>query len=725
MATTNTLTPTPSTTAQRYTGKVTGVIFSNPASPFAVFTFQADTGDSFTVAGAVYDPQPNSRLEIMGQWADHPKFGQQFKADGYMPVIPAGIEGIRAFLQSGIIKGVGGSLADAIIAHFGDEVSAILDTAIDRLREVRGVGKAKLAAIKEGWENGAQLRSLMSFLLERGITVGIASKLWRHYGGAALAIIQSNPYRPALEVYGIGFATADQIARALGMAHDDPNRIQAGIVYALEQAVISGHVYLPYHDLLDQSQKLLQVETHLCDKALSTLIEQAKYIVHDGGRYYLPYLHRAETTLANLVKHVKNTRSTLKLDRRRDFRDVLTTKTTSLSDEQRIAVETALTFPFSVVTGGPGTGKSTLTKALCRILAHYEITPLLTAPTGKAAKRLGEVTQLEALTIHRALVFTKDGSFYHDNHNPLETTFIVVDEVSMVDTMLMYHLMNAINTVRPPHIVLVGDVDQLPSVGAGAVLRDLIESQAVPITRLTTIFRQAEGSAIIANAHLIREGQAPVVYPGQQEYLMIERADPLAAQRTVVQAVQRLQQIGFSPSDVIVLSPMRKGEVGVNALNKVLQEAQNPPDVGTPELKVGDMILRQGDRVIQIRNNYDKEVFNGDTGVIEDVFKDDRSVRVRFDDGQLTHYESGDLDELQLAYALSIHKSQGSEYAVAVVVLMNQHYVMLQRNLFYTGITRAKKRVVVIGESRAVQTAVRQQSSRKRYTGLQERLRAQ
>jgi exodeoxyribonuclease V alpha subunit len=688
-----------------------------------------------TVVGALAGVNIGSLLRLRGVWTTHAQYGKQFEIRSYTLQLPATVEGIRKYLGSGLIKGIGPVTAGRIVAVFGADTLEVIENAPHRLREVPGMGEKRTGWIATAWEAQKQIKEIMLFLQSNGVSTGLAVKIYKHYGDASIGVVKNDPYRLAKDVYGIGFKTADKIALQMGLTLDAPTRLQAGLLYTLSTLSDEGHCFASRSQLTTAAAGILETRPELCQAQLELLIRQQEVVAEDEAIYLPPFFH-AEQGVANRIRRIQLAqRDRLAVFKEVDWGKAFTWldennaasgKPIHLTDQQTSAIRMALTEKVSVLTGGPGTGKSTITGGLIRLLQAKNCSVLLAAPTGRAARRLSEATGLQAKTIHRLLEFSPTGGspFQRDQQNPLDADLIIIDETSMVDILLMYHLLNALEVGS--HLLLVGDVDQLPSVGAGNVLRDIIDSAVVPVTRLETIFRQAEDSFIIVNAHRINQGQLPLFPQNSSDFFLFPEADPEKAADWVLDLVAKRipARFGFNPDgDIQVLSPMHRGAVGVTSLNERLQQALNPPAPGKVEVRHGQRVLRAGDRVMQIRNNYDLQVFNGDLGKLLSIDLENQAVRVDFD-GRPVEYDFTQLDELVHAYAASIHKAQGSEFPVVVIPLLTQHYMMLQRNLLYTGVTRARQVVVLVGTKQAIAIAVRNDRISQRNTRLAARLKA-
>lgn len=685
-----------------------------------------------TIVGKLAGVRPGETLLLEGEWQEHRDHGKQFAVVTCRTLMPATIDGIRRYLGSGLIKGIGPATAKRITDTFGKHTLDVIDREPDRLGEVPGLGRKKVELIKAAWQEQQRIKEVIIFLQEVGLPTGMAVRIYKQYGDAAIQVVRDEPYRLADEVYGIGFLTADKIAAALGLAHDDPRRIGAGLRHTLGAATDDGHCFLPADELVRRAAAILGVEPELARAVLEDPAAAGEVEVtgpQPAAPVYLKPLAMAETGVAAAILRQLRAPSGIAgfygqarwgqvfahLEERRGVR---------LTERQQGAVRMTLTQKVGVLTGGPGTGKTTVLHTLVKLITARGHRVLLASPTGRAAKRLAEVTGMEAKTIHRLLEYAPGGagSFRRNADYPLECDLLVVDEVSMLDILLANHLLKAL----PPqaHLLLVGDADQLPSVGPGRVLGDMLASGAVPSVHLDQIFRQAAGSGIAENAQRINRGELPELQ-GLADFFFFPASDAEACAARVVELVsERIpRRFGLDPRrDVQVLSPTHKGPAGVTNLNRLLQEALNPPAPGRAEKAFGSSLFRVGDRVMQQRNNYDLDVYNGDVGVIAGVDHDEQLVAVRFEDGREIAYDFAILDELGLAYALSVHKSQGGEYPAVVIPLLLQHGGLLQRNLLYTGVTRARQLVVLAGDRRAVAAAVADERTEERYTGLAARL---
>lgn len=713
---------------QEIHGTLEKVVFQNEDNGYTVARLNAGgRQQEVTIVGNLVGVNVGERLHLQGFWMNHAQYGRQFEVSAYTVEYPATLEGVRKYLGSGLIRGIGPVTAARIVEFFKKDTLEVIDQEPQRLSEVPGIGDKRAQLIASAWQEQRQIKEIMIFLQSHDVSTGLAVRIFKQYGDQSIPIVRNDPYRLARDIYGIGFKTADKIARKIGIAADHPSRIQAGILYALNDLAEEGHCFAFREQLTNQAVDLLEVASDACAEQLETLVQQNALIL-DEDAYYLPPFFYAETGVAQrLVRMLVNERDRLAVFRRLDWAGLLAivdqNSKIQLTEQQKNAIRMALTNKISILTGGPGTGKSTITANIIKLLRSYHGSVLLCAPTGRAAKRLSEATGLEAKTIHRLLEYkpAMRNGFLKDNANPLDADLIIVDETSMIDIILMNHLIDAVEVGS--HLLLVGDVDQLPSVGPGNVLRDLIASQRIPVTRLDTIFRQSETSYIIVNAHRINNGEMPIFSKEALDFFLFPEEDALKAADRVVELVSsRIQsRFGFDPmNDIQVLAPMHRGAAGVSELNTRLQNSLNPP-TGKPEIKHGHRTFRVNDRVMQIVNNYDLQVFNGDLGMITAIDLEDQIVTIQYDH-RPTQYDYTQLFELVHAYAISIHKSQGSEFPVVVIPILKQHYLMLQRNLLYTAITRARKVVVLVGSKRAITIATHNNEIELRNTRLAARI---
>ncbi len=732
-------------TPEELEGSLERVVFHNPENGYTVMRLSVKgKADLVTVVGAMHEPQPGVSVKATGRWTTHAKFGEQFQMERYETILPATEEGIRHYLASGLIKGVRETMAKRIVDTFGADTFRIMEEDPEQLLRISGIGMKIVDAVRAAWAEHQGIRELIMFLQPHGVSTAYAVRIYKHYGADALDVLRENPYRLAMDIHGIGFLTADAIAGKLGFEAESELRAEAGLLYTLVRLSEDGHVYYPKEDLLGETAALLNVEAALVERALSPLAAEERIVLEElRGRpgqapadidpdddrvlthvgVYLSRYHHCEAGIAYYLRRILNSPKAAKFDDPAAVLDkTLSSLPMELAPEQEEAVRRAMDKKVMVITGGPGTGKTTVINAVIRAFSQVRARILLAAPTGRAAKRLSETSGLEAKTIHRLLEYSPhEDAFARNEDNPLACTLLVVDEASMMDTLLMYHLLKAVPLGAT--VIFVGDVNQLPSVGPGNVLRDIIASGTVPVVELTEVFRQAAASEIILNAHRINHGEAPnLANPTDRlgDFYFIRQDEPEKAAAMVVDLVRDHipRRFGLNPfDDIQVLSPMHKGSCGAANLNAMLQDALNPQAV---KLQRGERQFRLGDKVMQIRNNYDKDVFNGDIGRIIHVHPEDREVTVRFDEMNVI-YPWEDLDELVPAYAISVHKSQGSEYPAVVLPILTQHYVMLQRNLIYTGVTRGKRLVVLVGSAKAVHIAVANNQMRKRHTWLAHR----
>ena len=685
--------------------------------------------EPLTVVGVVASVNTGEWITAQGTWVRDREHGLQLKADSITCNAPNSREGIEKYLGSGLIKGIGPVYAKKLVDTFGEEIFAIIDQCSVRLEEIDGIGPTRRRKIKAAWAEQKVVREIMVFLHSHGVTTSRALRIYKTYGENAIETVRADPYTLAKDIQGIGFKSADLIAQKLGLPRDSIIRAQAGIKQPLLDATNQGHCALPRGTLIEEAARLLGVDVAIVEQALERLILNAEVMPEQIGEQhllYLPYLRRAEQGIAKLLKKLSSAPSQLppiNIEKAVTWCEQQTGK--ELAPTQREAIRKALENRVLVITGGPGVGKTTLVRSILLILRAKKLDCLLCAPTGRAAKRLGEVTGLEAKTIHRLLEFQPaSGGFTRDANNPLECDVLVSDESSMIDLPLFHKLIQALP--EHAHLLLVGDIDQLPSIGPGSVLTDIIRSNVVPVVRLTEIFRQSASSRITANAHSIRAGQMPQLQETAKEsdFFFIERDEPASIQSTILELVEvRIpKKLRLDPIlDVQVLSPMNRGSLGARELNMLLQERLNPCRDGEPTVERFGWQFRLRDKVIQTENDYEKEVFNGDIGQIVKIQPEERELAIRFDDREVP-YDFGELDEVSLAYAITIHKSQGSEFPAVVIPLALQHYVLLQRNLVYTAITRGRQMVVLVGQKRALASAVRNDNIGQRFSALYNRL---
>ena len=695
------------------------ITYQNPENGWSVMKVKVkDYKDLVTLTGSLLDVPVGSVLLCEGNWKVDARYGQQFVVESWQEVMPATIYGIEKYLGSGLVKGIGPVYAKAIVGRFGLETLDVIENDIERLLEVPRLGRKRVEKIRESWEKQKDIKEVMVFLQGYGVSTAYAAKIYRQYQKEAIKTVQENPYQLADDIWGIGFKTADGIASKMGYGNNDPRRCRSGILYTLNQLAEDGHVYAESEQLVTAAKELLQADEEPIRKAMADMIE-AKDLIQDDEVIYLPPFYYAESGSA------KRLTSLLVNDVSDDIAAEPETpygmkKSEIVYDEvQQAAINQAMESKIMVLTGGPGTGKTTTTQGIIEAFKARGKQILLAAPTGRAAKRMTEATGMEAKTIHRLLEYNPMDGYKRNDENPLEGDVLIVDECSMIDIMLFYNLMKAIPANM--RLILVGDIDQLPSVGAGNVLRDIIDSRQIPVVRLTRIFRQAQSSRIVMNAHAINAGHFPNISNGKQtDFFFIKAEDADSIPGLIVSLVRdRLSRAyGYNPKEIQVLTPMQRGNTGAGNMNIELQSALNP---NGDALTRGGYTFRRGDKVMQIRNNYDKNVFNGDIGFITAVDTNERTLSVVYD-GRVVEYDVTELDEITLAYAITIHKSQGSEFPIVVMPVTMKHYVMLQRNLIYTGITRAKKICVLVGTTKALAYAIHNQTVSKRNTRLKERL---
>jgi exodeoxyribonuclease V alpha subunit len=717
-------------------GQIERITYADEDSGFTIARVKVyGRRELVTVVGNLVAPMAGEIIEMKGEWTNHPRYGEQFKVVHYKSMVPASVHGIEKYLGSGFIKGIGPIMARRIVNRFGEDTLDVIENETERLAEVEGVGAKRIGMIKKAWDEQKEIRKVMLFLQTHGVGSGYAAKIFRRYGSKSIEVVKENPYRMATDIFGIGFLTADRIAEKLGFARDSELRAEAGILYVLNQLADEGHVYYPYEPLIEKCREILQVGREVIVKAFGTIALDKRIVIEDlnedvgdfkenNKAVYLATFHFSETSVATRLKTLINTPKLIRrIDTERAIEWVQGQLDITLAERQVEAVRCAVEDKVSVITGGPGTGKTTIIHAILKIFAKLGVNIMLAAPTGRAAKRMSEATGHEAKTIHRMLEYSlQKGGFQKNDQDPLACDLLVVDEASMIDTILMHHLLKAI----PPHatFILVGDVNQLPSIGAGTILQDIIASGAVRVVELNEIFRQAQESSIIVNAHRINSGLFPSLEPTKQgldDFYFLEQGDPEEVLRVIVElAKDRIpKRFGLhSLDDIQVLTPMHRGVVGTENLNAELQKALNPREA---DLTRGGRSFRVNDKVMQVRNNYDREVFNGDIGRIAGIDAESQEVIIVFD-GREVVYEYPDLDEIVLAYAISVHKSQGSEYPAVIIPILTQHYVLLQRNLIYTAVTRAKRLLVMVGTKKALAIGVKNDKTQKRYTYLGQRL---
>lgn len=707
-------------------GYVERITFQNDDNGYTVAQLkQHRKTDTTCIVGPMPALHPGETIRCKGEWKTHLFYGKQFEVETYQAETPADLDGIQKYLGSGLIKGIGPAYAKRITAKFGIDTLNVIDQFPDRLHDVPGIGEKRVEKIKTCWVEQKSIRDLMIFLQSYTISPSLAQKIFKAYGSQSIAKIKENPFCLASDIMGIGFKTADAIAQKMGVPKDAPQRIASGILFVLSEFSSDGHVCYPLDDLALAAQETLGASIETIKECLKTL-QNEKLVVLNDFMYenrmktfvWLRSFFLAELGIARELKRLQQAPCSLrKVDMHKALSWVQEKLKMELAKNQQAAVVASMEEKAHIITGGPGTGKSTITNAILTLTEVISPKILLAAPTGRAAKRMSEITGKKASTIHSLLQFDfKQGGFKHNRQNPLECDLIIIDEASMIDTVLMYHLLKAI----PCHarIIFVGDINQLPSVGPGNVLRDLIASKKIPVTMLTEIFRQAAGSRIITNAHAINRGKFPDIQSeSHHDFFFMEALEPETVLQTIISLVSsRLpRKYGFDPlEDIQVLAPMRKGMIGIDHLNQILQQTLNTRQ--DPLFKAGRKFL-QGDKVMQTRNNYKKEVFNGDVGKIKEIDLVEQQVIVDFDQKSV-EYDFADLDELVLAYAVSVHKYQGSECPCVVIPVHTTHFMMLHRNLLYTGVTRGKKIVVLVGTKKALAIAVNNDHISQRYTAL-------
>ena len=701
------------------------VTYQNETNGYAVLKCRArGYADLVAVVGPMPEAHVGSVLLLRGEWKIDPRFGRQFSVSSYEETLPATVYGIEKYLGSGLVRGVGPKFARAIVRRFGADTLNVIDTDPLRLLEVPGIGKYRVESIQRSWEEQKEIRNIMVFLQDHNVSTGHATRIYKTYGSESIRVVTENPYRLADDIWGIGFRTADTIAEKMGFNRESFVRLRSGLLYTLNRLADDGHCYALREQLLKAGSELLEADESLLSMTLDEMIRtddvKTGTIPASGETaIYLPPFFFAEIGAARRLRKILDCGAKLLVETRGLENRIRALTGIEYDEVQLQAVRTAAENKITILTGGPGTGKTTATLGMIRAFQSAGASILLAAPTGRAAKRLSEAAGLEAMTIHRLLEAKPPEGYQRDGDNPLEGDVLIVDECSMIDLLLMYNLLKAVPDAMT--LVFVGDVDQLPSVGAGNVLRDMISSGIFPVIRLEKIFRQAMASRIITNAHMINRGLMPDLRNGRDtDFFYIEKDDPDAAAAEIVSLVQKRLpgHYNVSPASIQVLTPMQKGAVGAANLNLLLQQAVNPGEGG---LRRAGVMYKPGDKVMQIRNNYDREVFNGDVGQILSADRENGTLTVVFD-GRQVEYDVSELDELTLAYAATIHKSQGSEYPIVVMPVLMTHYVMLQRNLIYTGVTRAKRALVMVGSKKALGIAVKNVTVDSRNTLLSQRL---
>ncbi len=720
------------------TGQIERITFFNEENNFAICRVKVRGEQNLvTIVGSLLNPIPGAILKMQGRWVDHPKFGTQFSVDVYKTLVPATEFGIKKYLGSGLVKGIGPVMAKRIVKKFGKDSLEIIEHDIQKLLKVPGIGKKRVEMIEKAWEDQKEIRTVMLFLSSHGVSSAYAAKIFKQYGSNAIEIVTENPYRLADDIFGIGFITADKIAEKLGIERDSILRIESGILYTLHSLSNDGHVCYPYDDLIVKAGELLETGKERIVEAIDIARQNKKIIIEDVKNPLMPGEEKvtkdvflaqyffSEKGIASRLKKIKSQGSSIRsIDTEKALDWVQGELVIKLAKMQKQAITMALNEKLLVITGGPGTGKTTIINAIIKIYKKLNIKILLAAPTGRAAKRMNEATWHPAVTIHRLLKYSlaKQG-FEKDENNPLKCDLLILDESSMIDTYLMYQLLKAVPDFCS--VILVGDVNQLPSVGAGNVLNDIIMSGIFNVVKLDTIFRQARKSLIIVNAHKINKGEFPIINTGpESDFFFIQRLEVEDVVSTIVElARDRIKKkFGFNPvDDIQVLTPMHRGVAGAANLNIELQKALNQKDGAARAISRGNREFRVNDKVMQIRNNYEKLVFNGDIGIISKIDFEDQKLIILYNKREV-EYGFMELDEIIHAYAVSIHKSQGSEYPVVIIPMVTQHYILLQRNLIYTAVTRGKKLVIIVGTKKALAMAINKIKSETRFTGLKRRL---
>lgn len=708
------------------------VVFHNEENGYSIM--QVDRADGsrsmherITVLGNLPAVVEGEQIHAFGHWRKDQKFGRQFQADRVDAVAPATEKGIERFLASGLIDGIGKQYAKRIVNTFGTDTFRVIDEESQKLESVPGIGKARRIKIKNSWKRQKSVRDIMIFLHEQGISTARALRLFKEYGENAVSILRADPYRLAREIPGIGFKTADEIARKMGQADDATRRVESGILFVLEQAEHEGHCALPRNELITRSTEILSLPAEPVEQVLGEMLKTQSLAILESNSeslVFLEELNAAESTVATTLRDLAHAPSNLpSIQEEAAIAWFERHHQITLGEEQAAAVLKACQSRFSIITGGPGVGKTTILRAVLAILTSKKVRPILCAPTGRAARQLSESTGIDASTIHRTLEFQPGHGFTRNQEHPLEGDLIIVDEASMLDVRLMSQLLLALP--QKASLLLVGDVDQLPSVGPGSILQDLIRSGIAPVSRLTQIYRQVEESSIIAASHAVNRGELPsLANNAESDFFFLDRENSEEILSTVEHLLSKRIPEGFGlhpRDDIQLLTPMNRQSLGTRELNRKLQGDLNPPSELKAEILRFGTTFREGDKVMQTRNNYEKEIFNGDIGHIIEITTEPTSIFVRFGE-EAVHFEPGELDELQLAYAITIHKSQGSEFPAVVIPVSSQHYMLLQRNLLYTAITRGKRLVILVGERKALEMAVRRAKSAHRYTGLLKRL---
>ncbi|MEO5357431.1 MAG: ATP-dependent RecD-like DNA helicase [Nitrospirae bacterium YQR-1] len=719
-------------------GQLQGVVerltFYSEENAFAILKLKVlGLRELITVCGTMPGVLPGETIHINGSWHNHPKYGRQFNASTFKSIMPATVDGIEKYLGSGMIRGIGPEYAKRLVKAFGKNTLDIIENDIEKLAAVEGIGRKRLEQIKSAWDEQREIRDVMLFLQSYGVSTAYAAKIYKKYGNDAVRVVSENPYRLAMEIWGVGFVTADKIAEKIGIAKDSPIRAEAGVLFVLNELTNAGNVCFPYDSFVDECVKVLEIARENVAIAVSAQAIADNLVIEQSleGRsgvnsqsVYLSRYYTAEVGISEILKNLNSaTRSVKDFDDDKALQWVQKELSIELAKAQKEAVKSAFSEKLLVITGGPGTGKTTIINSIIRVFKRLGLKVALCAPTGRASKRMSEVTHSEARTIHRMLDFSpKEGAFKKNEKNPIEADLLVVDEASMVDTMLMYQLLRALPAAIT--LILVGDVDQLPSVGAGTVLKDIIESRQVHTVMLNEIFRQSQTSLIVLNAHKINKGESPVLVKDMAKgggFYFIEESDPEKIVQIILNLNKTLLPERFRMdeyNDIQILTAMNKGLLGTTNLNTELQNSLNPSAF---EIQRMGKVFRVGDKVMQVVNNYDKEVFNGDIGRVSNINEELQELIINFY-GRPVKYDYKELDEVFLAYAISIHKSQGSEYPAIIIPIHSQHFIMLQRNLIYTAVTRGKRLVVLVGTKQALYMSINNDKERKRYSHLKQRL---
>jgi exodeoxyribonuclease V alpha subunit len=711
-------------------GTVEKIVYSNPETLYTIAILKVpELRRELTIVGSLANIQPQEVLRATGEFIIDRKYGQQFRVDEYTRSVPATAVGLEKFLGSGLIKGIGKTYAKKLVAEFGMDLISIIENEPRRLLKIGSIGPKRVEQIQHGWHEHRTVRDILMFLQQYGIPQGFAARIFKEYGEKAIDKIRSNPYQLALDIHGIGFKSADAIAQKLGIPTESLERAKAGVIYVLQEFAAEGHTFYPADPLIEKSVEVLQVAVEIVANAINHLKSENHIVLEvlpDGSRaVYLRHLHTNETSAAEwLVRLLKTGKLLPEINADREIAEFEQKHHFEFAEKQKLAVRTALRGGVVVITGGPGTGKTTITRAILRILTKYGVSVTQAAPTGRAAKRMQELTRADASTIHRLLQFSpQEGGYVRNARNPIKTDFLIIDESSMIDISLANALLRAI--LATSSVIFVGDTDQLPSVGPGNFLLDLITSGVLPVIHLDQIFRQAQQSLIVTNAHRINAGEFPVLNePGEgktRDFYFIRADEP----EQVVEQIRQLvttripAKFNLNPiEDIQVITPMHRGVAGAQNINAQLQQLLNPSGASVERAGV---LFRVGDKVMQTSNDYDKDIFNGDIGIIAAIDREDHLLKVSFD-GRIVAYDFTELYELELAYAITVHKSQGSEYRAVIMPVHTTHFIMLQRNLLYTGITRGKKLVCLVGTAKAVALAVKNANQASRYSALQQRL---